>query len=553
MSDEDGNTEEDKLEILAIEKSPASAGVEQKKKKLKKGVFNREWLKISEYQVFLKEYKFDSSQATCVVCNQQFSIHYRGKADIDNHMKTKKHEKNMKSYNVNQQLITDTIKPSKEKDEICAAEAVLVFHGVKHGHSYVAQQCLTDVCKTIFSSSTVANHLSCGQTKSTSIVLNVLAPYFTRSLFDDLKQSLYYSLHFDASNKGNTKVYPFCVQFLSLSGVKKGIVNLIDDANESANGIFVNARADNTNVNVGENHSVYSLFKEESPDILKGNCYSHILHNSVKHAHRALPIDVEQILLSIYSHFSRSTKCINELKQYYEIITSIKSKLQERIDSDFFGAACRYRLARLPSDIQKTLKTSFIEFLRAIICYIDSYFDQNVTLYQTISYFDFQNIESLTWNQVIQCVDLLKIKGLNDDCLFDEFTNIKSTLKIILQQRISVFNLVQTFINKQGDIAVTNECKEEKNDDDADHSENRIVRSDQFWINAYVESAFSQLKYLCNDKRNCMTIELLSAELKIRLNSSLSCIEMYKHVLSNQDLLKAIKSDENYAFKRKCI
>ncbi|CAF3544752.1 unnamed protein product, partial [Rotaria sp. Silwood2] len=92
--------------------------------------------------------------------------------------------------------------------------------------------------------------------------------------------------------------------------------------------------------------------------------------------------------------------------------------------------------------IQKTLKTSFIEFLRAIICYIDSYFDQNVTLYQTISYFDFQNIESLTWNQVIQCVDLLKIKGLNDDCLFDEFTNIKSTLKIILQQRISVFDQV---------------------------------------------------------------------------------------------------------------
>jgi hypothetical protein len=78
-------------------------------------VFNREWLNISEYQVFLKEYKFDSSQATCVVCNQPFSIHYRGKADIDNHMKIQKHQKNMKSYNVNQHLIIDTIKPSKKK------------------------------------------------------------------------------------------------------------------------------------------------------------------------------------------------------------------------------------------------------------------------------------------------------------------------------------------------------------------------------------------------------------------------------------------------------
>lgn len=112
----------------------------------------------------------------------------------------------------------------------------------------MAQQCLTNVCKTIFYSSTVASHLSCGRTKSTSIALNVLAPYFTRCLLDDLKQSLYYSLHFDASNKGNTKVYRFCVKFLSSTGVKKGmfcyfvnshsffillgIVDLIDDADD---------------------------------------------------------------------------------------------------------------------------------------------------------------------------------------------------------------------------------------------------------------------------------------------------------------------------------
>ncbi len=37
MSDEDGDIDEDKPETLAIEKSPASAGGEQKKKKLKKG------------------------------------------------------------------------------------------------------------------------------------------------------------------------------------------------------------------------------------------------------------------------------------------------------------------------------------------------------------------------------------------------------------------------------------------------------------------------------------------------------------------------------------
>jgi hypothetical protein len=45
--------------------------------------------------------------------------------------------------------------------------------------------------------------------------------------------------------------------------------------------------------------------------------------------------------------------------------------------------------------------------------------------------------------------------------------------------------------------------------------------------------------------------ELISVELRIRLNYTLSCTELYKYMLANQDLLKAIKSDSKYTFKRK--
>jgi hypothetical protein len=65
-------------------------------------------------------------------------------------------------------------------------------------------------------------------------------------------------------------------------------LELVNDADETANKVFANARqvinnydlkingltaigADNTNVNVGENHSVFSLFRDELSDIYMGN------------------------------------------------------------------------------------------------------------------------------------------------------------------------------------------------------------------------------------------------------------------------------------------
>ncbi|CAF4521252.1 unnamed protein product, partial [Rotaria sp. Silwood2] len=43
--------------------------------------------------------------------------------------------------------------------------------------------------------------------------------------------------------------------------------------------------------------------------------------------------------------------------------------------------------------------------------------------------------------------------------------------------------------------------------------------------NVDVESALSQMKHLLNDRKNCMTTELISIALKIRLNSVLLCTE----------------------------
>ncbi len=74
MTDDSINKQIDDDEVTEVlvtaESQVLSPGDKSKKKKLKKGVFNREWLKVLEYEPFLKEYKPDSSQATCIACNQ---------------------------------------------------------------------------------------------------------------------------------------------------------------------------------------------------------------------------------------------------------------------------------------------------------------------------------------------------------------------------------------------------------------------------------------------------------------------------------------------------
>ncbi|CAF1916365.1 unnamed protein product [Rotaria magnacalcarata] len=135
-------------------------------------------------------------------------------SEIDKKQKDKR-EKKKGIFNVDRQLITTTLKPNREEDEMAAAEATLVYHGVRHGISYLAQQCTTTVLKNLFSSSLIANSLSCGRTKAAAIATDVLAPSFTHHVIQEMKLAFYYSLSFDASNKGNLKTYPFCVQYFS--------------------------------------------------------------------------------------------------------------------------------------------------------------------------------------------------------------------------------------------------------------------------------------------------------------------------------------------------
>ncbi|CAF3372842.1 unnamed protein product [Rotaria sp. Silwood2] len=666
-----------------------------------------------------KQYKPDKTRVTCMACNNQFSVHYGGKSDVLQHSKNKQHLKNMLTFSLDRQLITKTMKPNREKDEVAAAEATLVYHAVRHGISYLAQQCTNDVLRILFGTSSIAKSIACGKTKAAAIATDVLAPYFTDLVLKEIQNAFYYSFSFDASNNGNLKFFPFCVQYFSDLGVKKVILDFIDDPNESAIDIHRNARqildkyqldiqglttvgADNANVNMGEHHSVFSLFREEKPNVLKGSCFNHILHNGVKHGHKLLTIDIEKNLLSIYTHFSRSAKRIAELKSYYQfyeqdymvilkhiklrwltlytsinrllevftpvkdyflaletencpkelqdffsneeghcvlnflenilriiqksnlklqrhylaavslhqIISELKFNLQQRINSSFFGASCKLKLSRLPTSTADKLKASFIRFIERVIEYIDEFYllkkkDKNGNiikserippsiLYEAISPFGSSTINDIQWDHITKCIELFQIENLNEDDLFNEFTDIQVIFKSIQEKNIPLYKQIQTYIdhkNNRSAAAITKtssiiqieEEQEDNSSDDCDDPDESVstekIRPDQLWAmllsvkptpspnlhkficflfsipcsNAYVESVFSIMKHLNDDKRNRMSTELIRAELQIRLNSSLRCREVYEYFLSKSELLKLVQSSEKYLLKKQRI
>ncbi len=70
--------------------------------------------------------------------------------------------------------IFDFIPSSSKLTKVTAAELSLVYHGVRHGHSYRSQSCTADLLRTICDDSDIGQHVRCGKTKSRQLSVNIL-------------------------------------------------------------------------------------------------------------------------------------------------------------------------------------------------------------------------------------------------------------------------------------------------------------------------------------------------------------------------------------------
>ena len=167
------------------------------------------------------------------------------------------------------------------------------------------------------------------------MISSALDPYSKERQIRQLKDSVYYSISSNASNKGHIKTFPLVVRHFSHEeGVCIKILSFYNSDSETYDSIVAGIKselnkaslplknissfcADSASVNFGKNKNIFVELRKENPNLISAACNCHLLNNATKQAANTLQIDVEAIVIKIYSEFHRSTKRVTLLKEFF--------------------------------------------------------------------------------------------------------------------------------------------------------------------------------------------------------------------------------------------
>lgn len=185
---------------------------------------------------------------------------------------------------------------SSEMTQVTLVEAGEMYHNVTHHHSYASQDCLSKLATQWYTDYSIAKKKSCGQTKATCIVENVLATKSVQLLLEDL-DAAHFSIGCDAFNNGKRKFYPVTIHYFFLKeGIKEGLLYFYNDNKETNEVIAaqfcrvlvdsglgidrVSAYvADNAAVNLGKYKSVFQKLKHLNNRLIDMGCKCQVLQN----------------------------------------------------------------------------------------------------------------------------------------------------------------------------------------------------------------------------------------------------------------------------------
>ncbi|CAF5222078.1 unnamed protein product, partial [Rotaria magnacalcarata] len=130
----------------------------------------------------------------------------------------------------------------------------------------------------------------------------------------------------------------------------------------------------------------------------------------------------------------------------YNIITNLLRKLKNRLQDDFFGYKVAELLENCPIRRADDFKKSFRLFVHSVIDYIEKYYNNYKSLYQSISIFDEVYIEKVEWKSVQQCSAFVVNQTIDLNGLYNDFNHIKSKYIDLKERFRGISKQVQSFI-----------------------------------------------------------------------------------------------------------
>lgn len=259
--------------------------------------------KLQELYQFIKKIKTDSD-VRCNVCNAEFNILHDGKTDIETYLKSKRHKDRLSAAS-SSNVVTHFFKgsnPNSSDLQTAACEGVWAFHTIYSGHSFRSADCAAKIIRNCFS----MPKFTCARTKCESIATGVFAPFVYENLQKDISECHFATIHTNASNHRNIKMFPVLVRYFSRQKrVKIKIVELKSVGGETPDIIvrLLNAVieefkmqeklacfcGDNAPSNFGNvqrsgtGNTFYKL-NQLHPGLIGIECGAHIIHNTLKKA-----------------------------------------------------------------------------------------------------------------------------------------------------------------------------------------------------------------------------------------------------------------------------
>jgi len=228
--------------------------------------------------------------------------------------------------------------------------------------------------------------------------------------------------------------------------------------------------------------------------------------------------------------------------EVYEIMVSVRDKLEQRQADHFFGFEVGKAIKKMPAQQARKIESEFLGFYRKAVVYLEQWFDFSDNNYLC-------KIKCLSLNQpftfdsLVSVVESLHLDlTISMDELYEEYSSVSQHLQSICtdtedDKRINCDVKWSTIVTKAEPEKLPN-----------------LLKVIAFVMsipssNAAVERVFSIMGSKWSDTRNRCSTELIKAELQVSINFEMNCPEFYNFAKQNKKLLQCARSDQKYTFR----